>query len=223
MRRVIPAILAVLCLAMPIRAQDASEALPAIARTINGTVERVTYRGRSALHLVPAPELIGSDEGVLAILTGPAFQDGVIEATLSGAPRPDAPADSRGFVGIAFRTGPDAAWSELFYLRPTNARVDDQVRRNRSLQYVSHPDWPWNRLREETPGRYESYADLETGAWTRIRIEVKGHEARLFVNGATQPALVVTDLKHGDAAGQVALWGHVQTAAYFGELRITPR
>ncbi len=210
-------------LAMPLAAQASSDAVPSITGTINGSVERVAYRGRPALHLVPAPDKVRSDEGIFAIVTGTPFTDGVIEAELAGAPRPDAPADSRGFVGIAFRTGPDASWSEIFYLRPTNARVDDQVRRNRSVQYVSDPEWPWYRLREESPGKYESYADLETGAWTRIRIEVRGHEARLFVNGATQPALVVTDLKHGNGPGQVALWGHVQTDAYFGELRITRR
>jgi hypothetical protein len=44
-------------------------------------------------------------------------------------------------------------------LRPTNGRADDQVRRNHSTQYISYPDFPWYRLREETPGMYESYSD----------------------------------------------------------------
>lgn len=223
MKPMLPAALATVVMATPLTAQAIGDSLPVIARTLNGSVERATYRGRPALHLVPSPEMTGTDEAVFAILDGPELKDGVIEATLAGAPRPDAPADSRGFIGIAFRTGPDAGWSEIFYLRPTNSRVDDQVRRNRSVQYVSHPDWPWHRLREESPGKYESYADLEIGGWTRIRIEVEGRMARLFINGATQPALVVTDLKHGEGPGRVALWGHVQTEAYFGELRITRR
>jgi hypothetical protein len=43
---------------------------------------------------------------------------------------------------------------------------------------------------EETPGKYESYVDLEAGKWTRIRIEVQGASARdLFVHGQSQPTL----------------------------------
>ena len=48
---------------------------------------------------------------------------------------------------------------------------------------------------------YESYADMEAGAWTTMRIEVAGTKARLYVNGASQPCLVVNDLKHGDRPG----------------------
>lgn len=182
----------------------------------NGRAELVDYRGRRALHLVPAEGSERKDEDVLAILDDVEFQDGVIEVDVAGAPRPDAPADSRGFIGIAFRTGEHGEWSEIVYLRPTNARCDDQLRRNHSVQYVSHPDFPWQRLRQEAPGRYESYTDLEPGAWTAMKIVVAGTTARLHVNGAEQPCLVVTDLKHGDAGGRIALWAHVETEAYFG-------
>jgi hypothetical protein len=67
---------------------------------------------------------------------------------------------------------------------------------------------------------YESYADLETGAWTKMRIVVSGTTARLFVNGAEQPALVVNDLKLGASRGLVALWSHASTDGYFSNLRI---
>ena len=188
-------------------------------RTGSATV--VEYGGRRAVELVPSPESAGRDADMLAILDRAPFGDGVIELDVAGAPRPDAPPDSRGFVGLAFRTGEHGEWSEVFYLRPTNARCDDQLRRNHSVQYVSEPDFPWDRLRREHPGRYESYADLEPGAWTPLRIEVAGTSARLFVNGAAQPCLIVHDLKHGDAPGRIALWAHVETDAHFGSLRTT--
>jgi hypothetical protein len=120
---------------------------------------------------------------------------------------PDADAGARGFVGIAFRLQSDNATYDAFYLRPTNGRADDQERRNHSTQYVSHPDWPWARLRKETPSKYESYVDLMPGVWTRIKIEVRGAVARLFVHGHEQPALVVNAVKSGaQAKGAVALW-----------------
>lgn len=187
----------------------------------NGRTELVDYRGRRAVHLIPAPDTAGKDEDVLALLDCAEFQDGTLEIDVAGAPRPGMPPDSRGFVGVAFRTGEQGEWSELFYLRPTNARCDDQLRRNHSVQYVSHPDFPWHRLREEAPGKYESYADLEPGAWTPLRIVVSGASARLHVNGAAQPCLVVTDLKHRDGAGRIALWAHVETDAYFGALTVS--
>jgi len=223
------ALLTLLTLAVEAPCQSAAgkpasrAALPPIATVINGHVERVTYRGVRALKLVPPPGSEATDEDMMALLDGAEFGDGAIELDVAGAPRPGTPADARGFVGVSFRTGAQGEWSEVFYLRPTNGRADDQLRRNHTVQYVSDPVFPWYRLRSESPGVYESYADLVPGAWTAVRIVVAGTTARLFVNGATQPSLVVNDLKHGDRPGRIALWAHVQTDAYFGPIRVTHR
>ena len=199
-----------------------SPRLPTILEVVNGRIEVVTYRGIKALKLVPIPDSVGKDAGMLALLDGPEFKDGTIQLDVAGAPRPDAPADSRGFIGVSIRTGPHGAWSEVFYLRPSNGRAADQLRRNHAVQYASDPDFPWHRLRKESPGVYESYADMEAGAWTTMKIVVEGTTARLYVNGASQPSLVVTDLKHGDGAGRIALRAHVETDAYFGPVTVTP-
>ena len=160
---------------------------------------------------------------MLALLDEPEFRDGVIQIDVAGAPRPGTPADSRGFIGISFRTGPHGSWTDVFYLRPTNGRADDQLRRNHAVQYASDPEYPWHRLREESPGVYEAYADMVAGAWTTMRIEVAGTKARLYVNGASQPCLIVNDLKHGDRPGKIALWAHVETDAYFGPISVSAR
>jgi len=169
------------------------------------------------------PELQAQFE-TLAVIDGSKFTNGVIEAEIAGEPAPDAPEGARGFVGIAFRVGADLHTYDAFYLRPTNGRADDQVRRNHSAQYVSHPDWPWFRLRKETPERYESYVDLEPGKWTRIRIEVQGEHARLYVHGQSQPTLIVNDVKTGaTGSGAIALWTNPGTIAHFRDLRVTPK
>jgi len=158
----------------------------------------------------------------LAPLTGLEFTNGVIEVELAGVPAPDAPEGARGFVGIAFRLQNDMRTYDAFYIRPTNGRADDQERRNHSAQYISHPDWPWFRLRKETPSRYESYVDLVTGAWTKIKIEVQGARAGLFVHGQEQPTLVVNDVKSGaQGKGGVALWIDSGTIAHFRDLTVT--
>ena len=137
-----------------------------------------------------------------AVIEGTDFANGIIEAEIAGAPAPDAAAGARGFVGIAFRLQPDLKTYDAFYLRPTNGRADDQERRNHSTQYISHPDWTWDRMRRETPSRYESYVDLEPGVWTKIRIEVRGDTARLFVHGQLQPTLIVNDVKTGEGGAR---------------------
>jgi hypothetical protein len=191
------------------------------SEVLNGHATVTDYRGRRAVKLVPAPEMLGKDADMLAILAGSRFKDGTIDVDVAGAPRAGAAADARGFIGLAFRTGDKGEWSEVFYLRPTNGRANDQLRRNHSAQYISHPDYTWSRLRQENPGVYESYVDLEPGVWTHMKIVVSGSTARLYVNGAAQPCLIVNDLKHGDGAGRVALWAFIDTDAYFGAVSLT--
>lgn len=183
----------------------------------NVTAEQVMYGGRQAVRLVE--EQMG--QGGIAILPDTDFGDGVIETEVVGALRPDAPPDMRGFAGIAFRVQPEGTQFECFFVRPTNARADDQLRRNHTTQYCAHPEYPWFRLREESPGVYESYTDLVPGAWTRLKITVAGVRARLFVNGAEQPCLIVNDLKLGERAGQIALWIGAGTEAFFSEIVVS--
>jgi hypothetical protein len=158
--------------------------------------------------------------GGLAVLKEAPFHNGSIEVEVAGQPAAGSPTDARGFVGIAFRVQGGGAKYELIYLRPTNGRADDMLRRNHSTQYESQPDWPWSRLRSESPGVYESYVDLETAAWTKYRIVVKGNRAELFVNGAAQPCLIVKDLKLGDVSGAIALWIGPGTEAWFSGLKV---
>ena len=180
----------------------------------------VTYQGRRALHLIPAKGHENTDQAMWAILTGTDFTDGTIEVDVAGAPHPGSSQEMRGFIGVLFRAQSNGPHAEEFYIRPTNGRSDDQLRRNHSTQYESVPDFPWPRLRKESPGMYESYVDLNPGAWTKIKIEVSGAKARFYVNGADQPCLIVNDLKLGETHGHVGLWAHVTTDAYFSNLTI---
>jgi hypothetical protein len=183
-----------------------------------------TYKGRRALHMLNDDTTMSartaSGGESLAIVKGPDFKEGIIEVDLVGMPRQGANSESRGFIGIAFRIQGDGEKFENFYLRFTNGRSDDQLRRNHSTQYTSFPDFPWFRLRQENPGVYESYVDIEEKAWTKIKIVVTGTKAKLYVNGADQPCLIVNDLKLGESHGPVALWTGSDTEAYFSNLQI---
>ena len=196
----------------------------------NVTVERVTYRGRKAVRVKSLPNADATYDpqksgagGGIVLLEGSTFHNGTIEIDVAGMPQANAPALARGFVGIAFRVPTDAARYDYVYIRPTNGRADDQERRNHSTQYASFPDNEWLKLRTESPGKYESYTDLIPGEWTHLKIEVDGIKMRLYVNGATQPTLLVNDLKLGDSSGAVALWIGVGTEAYFTNLQLASK
>ena len=191
----------------------------------NVKMEQVTYKGRKALRVTDAAPTNVADGIQLVILNKTEFKDGVIEIELTGEPAANVGEGARGFVGVAFRVNLDAAKDdakyECFYLRPTNGRADDQVRRNHSTQYISYPDFPWYQLRKDFPEKYESYVDIVPGEWTKMKIEVRGDKARLYVHDASQPVLVVNDLKEAQHEGQIALWVGAGTVAHFTNLRVS--
>ena len=204
--------------------RDLAPAIESLAglEPINVDVAAVDHRGRRAVRVTRAANATTRAYGEsMVLLPGRAFREGTINLDVAGAPGPKAHPDDRGFIGIAFHVQAGEARYKVFYLRPTNGRADDQLRRNHATQYVAEPEWPWQRLRKEEPGRYESYADLEAGAWTAVRIVVRGSRAELYVNEATQPALVVTDMKVTDPSGGLALWIGSGTEGYFTNLRVT--
>ena len=182
----------------------------------------VVHKGLKGVRVTEAPGATGNEEPIL-LLPVKDFENGTIEAEISGEPATAAGQGARGFVGIAFRIADVPTKYDAFYLRPTNGRADDQVRRNHSTQYISHPAWTWNRLRTEEPKKYESYVDLVPGEWTRVRIEVDGVKARLFVHGAPQPVLIVNDMKQGSSKGQVGLWIGPGTIGHFRNVKVTKK
>ena len=110
------------------------------------TLAAVEYRGKRAVRMTE-----GSVPGgeACAVVNGVEFHNGTIDVELAGQPAEGAPATARGFIGVAFRMGNGKF--EHIYLRPTNGRADDQVRRNHSTQVPSVPDFDFARLRKEAP------------------------------------------------------------------------
>jgi hypothetical protein len=191
---------------------------PASFEAVNVRIEESVHRSRPALRVTET----GDNKESIALLKGIRFTDGTIEAEIAGKVRPDADSTARGFIGIAFRvkTG-DTVRYDCFYLRPTNGRSDDQLRRNRTTQYIAHPGFPWYTLRKDFPSKYESYADIDEGEWTNVRITVEGDHARLYINGAKQPALIVKELLNTESSGAVALWIGQGTEGFFRGLTVT--
>lgn len=161
------------------------------------------------------------DEPTFVKIRGIEFSNGTIEVKVLSRLLKNASEFSRGFIGIAFRINDNNTKFECIYLRPTNGRANDQVRRNHSIQYYSYSDYKFDRLRKEAPERYEAYADMELNKWITMRIEVNGTQAKLFLDNNQQPSLIVNDLKHGaNVSGAIALWVDVGTEGYFKDLKV---
>ena len=186
----------------------------------NVSIAQTNYKGRSAIQVIAAPGAANASS--YAVIKNQLFRDGTIEVDLAGQPAAGVGEGARGFIGVAFRMQGDGSY-EYIYLRPTNGRADDQVRRNHSVQYSSNPDFDYARSRQEAPEKYESYVDLQPGVWTRYKIEVEGRKARLYVNGAEQPCLIDNDLKLEPREGGVALWVGPGTEGYFSNLKIAAK
>lgn len=178
--------------------------------------------GKSVVKVAKDSAVKEVDEPTFVRLKDITFKNGTFEVKVLSKLLPNAPELARGFIGIAFRINESNSKFECIYIRPTNGRAEDQVRRNHSIQYFSFPDYKFSRLRKEFPEKYESYADMALNQWVKMKIVVQGTQAKLYLHDNPQPALIVNDLKHGaDFAGGIGLFVDVGTEGYFTDLKIS--
>ncbi|RYY22447.1 MAG: hypothetical protein EOP41_07185 [Sphingobacteriaceae bacterium] len=178
--------------------------------------------GKNVMRVCKDTTVKAVDQPTFARLNKVAFKNGTIEVKVLSRLLKTAQKDNRGFIGIAFHINEDNSRFEGIYIRPTNGRTDDQVRRNHSVQYFSFPDYPFSRLRKESPEMYETHADMGLNEWTKLRIVVKNRQARLFLGNNREPTLLVNDLKLGEVTGGIGLWVDVGTEGFFKDLNIYP-
>lgn len=190
-------------------------------KAVNTFMSFEELNGEEVLRVTKDPVIKEFDEATFVRINNLDFKNGTIEVKVLSRLLPDAPDFSRGFIGIAFRINDDNSKFESIYIRPTNGRADDQVRRNHSIQYFAYPDYKFQRLRKEWPEMYESYADMGLNEWIKIRIEVQDEKTRLYLDNNEQPSLIVNDLKlGGNMQGAIGLFVDVGTEGFFKELKV---
>ncbi len=154
----------------------------------------------------------------LAWLPSLQIGDATIEIDLKGRNTP-----GRSFVGLAFH-GKDAEHYEAVYLRPFNFRADTEEGRSRSVQYVQVPSHEWRRLRTEHPGEYEAaiVPPPAPDGWVKLRLDLEGPTVRVYINGASEPTLVVDRIGSQDS-GWIGLWVGDNSDGSFANLKITSK
>ena len=145
-----------------------------------------------------------------------AFKNGRIELDIRG--RDEA---GRSFVGLAFH-GTNENTYDAIYFRPFNFKNPE--RSNHSVQYVSHPEHTWNKLRESQPDKYESTVSPvpDPSEWFHAVIVIDHPVVKVFVNNDEKPSLTVTQLTTRNA-GWIGFWTGNNSAGDFRNLKVTSR
>jgi hypothetical protein len=203
-------------------AAAASMAAPAAERPIAAT----ELLSASWLRVAREPQLLREDGAEIVrfderhdpgVLWSPslAMQDGDIDVDVRGRDLPQ-----KSFVGIACRIGADGA-AQVIWLRPFNFRNVDPVRRSHSLQFASHPDYPWDRLRREHPGVFETALtpSPDPSGWVHMHVELRGRSLSIFIDGSPRPALVV-ETPEPARPGGIGLWVGNDSNGDFKNLRV---
>jgi hypothetical protein len=157
-----------------------------------------------------------SEDG-LVWLKNVEFTNGIIEADIKGK---DLPGQS--FVGIAFR-GVDEKTYDAVYFRPFNFKSDDSVRKGHSVQYISHPDYPWHRLRQEHPEKYENPVNPapDPDSFFHAKIVIGKPKINVYINDAEEPCLVVEEISDREG-GWIGFWTGNNSDGAFANLKIIP-
>lgn len=174
------------------------------------------------VRVVKSPKVLKDDEATYVKINDiKDFKNGTIEVQVLSKLLSSAPAHARGFIGLAFRINEDDSEFESLYIRPTNSTAEDQLRRNRTVQYFSFPNFKFFDSRAVAPGTYETYANVSMEEWIDLKIEVNGKRAKLFINKSEHPNFIVNDLKMGeDASGSIGLFVDIGTEGFFKNLKV---
>jgi hypothetical protein len=156
-----------------------------------------------------------SGDGI-AWLKGVVFSNGTIELDIRGK---DVLQES--FVGVAFH-GVDNDTLDAIYFRPFNFRSVDPVRKIHSVQYISNPDYSWSVLREKYNGKYEKAVTRAPNGndWFHAKIVVQYPKVAVYVNGSSEPSLVIDKLNNRKT-GKIGLWVGNNSDGDFANLHIS--
>jgi hypothetical protein len=145
--------------------------------------------------------LSASSGNGVAWVEGTDFRSGTIEVDIRG--REDL---QQTYLGIAFHRKNDTTY-EAVYLRPFNFRIQDPLRRQHAVQYISMPKFDFQDLRDEFPEEFENPVDgsIVPTDWVRLRVVVEGSKVQVYVGPVSQVTLEVRKLGQLEG-GQVGLW-----------------
>ena len=146
-------------------------------------------------------ELKSGEGGGMAVLQNEVFETGTLELELKGENNP-----GRSFIGIAFNIQNDSTY-EAIYFRPFNFKSPELIRREHSVQYISHPKHTWNFLRTNFEGQYEAeYTDAPLpDDWFGIRLKIEADHVYVYDKKSNKELLTVGRLEK-QVSDKIGFW-----------------
>lgn len=153
-------------------------------------------------------------EGMAWYPTTP-FSEGTIELEMRGKD-----VFQRSFIGIVFNGQNDSTY-EAVYCRPFNFFAKDSVRRVHAIQYISHPEYTWSKLRTERNAEFESEIvnPPNPNSWFTLKLVITEKSVSAFINGATNPALKVTRLS-AYSSGKIGIFAASFSGGDFRNMKV---
>ena len=137
------------------------------------------------------------------------FSTGTIDVDLRGR---DVFQES--FLGIAFH-GVDTTTFDAIYFRPFNFQSADTLRKKHTVQYISEPNFGWEKLRNEHSLVYENAVNPFPMAkdWFHATIVVGKDSVTVYVNHSKKASLKVKKLNNR-TDGLIGLWDFARDGDY---------
>jgi hypothetical protein len=143
------------------------------------------------------------------------FGNGIIEIEMRGKD-----VLQKSFIGIAFHGLNDSTYDAV-YCRPFNFFAKDSVRKIHAIQYISHPQYTWKKLREEENGKFEKpiINPPNPNGWFTLKLVLDGKTVKAYINNNKEPSLIVEKL-NAITKGKVGIFVGDDSGGDFKSIKI---
>lgn len=145
-----------------------------------------------------------------------AFSNGTIEIEMRGKD-----VLQRSFIGIAFHGLNDSVYDAV-YCRPFNFFAKDSVRRIHAIQYISHPGFTWEKLRNERNAIYEKQIIYppDPNGWFTMKLVISNTIVKAFINDDELPSLIIQKLNTRHS-GKIGLFTGDSSGGDFKKMKLS--
>lgn len=182
---------------LPARVEAQSTDVPLVpeAWIATDSLRLDSFLGRPALYI---------NRGV-ALVRGAAMDNGTLDLDLAAS-------DATTFLGVAFRAA-NPRFSNVVFLRPGSSGTDEAVQYGPAFNSLGVA---WQVYHGDGAN---GVADVPRNRWIHVRVELAGPIARVYIDTATAPTLVVPRVAGSGGAGLGVWAGAFGRGAYFSNIR----
>jgi hypothetical protein len=168
-------------------------------KSVNRSVEAIyPLISKDSIEYIQVSE--GKKEGIIW-LPFKELENGIIRVEMRGKD-----VLQQSFIGIVFHGLNDSTYDAV-YCRPFNFLAKDSVRRIHAIQYISHPEFTWKRLRDEKNAVFEKEISNppDPNGWFTMKLVIEKSSVKAYINKSELPSLIVEKV-NSRATGKIGLF-----------------